>query len=209
MFFGGGLEYYFKYFRTGISDSGWELIMAFIYLISFRSIMMVRIVNALVSAWMVVLIYKIARRNFGEDAARISAIMAVLLPQFFYYSGLHVKETMMVFLLMAFMERADHLLHSRRFTFTNIIVVVLLGVSLFFFRTVLAAAAWFALFSAFVHSSQKMMSQYHRIVIIIWLLIATFLFFQEKSQMKYPDIWELENRTRKIAMNISPPEKSQ
>lgn len=180
MFFGGGLDYYFNHFRTGVSDSGWELIMSFIYLISFRSILMVRIVNALVSALMVVLIYKIARRNFGENAAKISAIMALLLPQFFYYSGLHVKETMMIFLLMSFIERADNLLHSRRFTFINILIVVLLGVSLFFFRTVLAAAAWFALFSAFLLSSQKIMSQYHRIVIIGWLVIASAFVFTGK-----------------------------
>ena len=180
MFFVGGLDYYFNHFRTGVSDSGWELIMAFIYLVSFRSIIVVRIVNALISAWMVILIYKIAQRNFGENAARISAIMALLLPQFFYYSGLHVKETMMVFLLMFFIERADDLLHSRRFTFVNILSVVLLGVSLFFFRTVLAAAAWFALFSAFLLSSQKIMSQYHRIVIIGWLVIASAFVFTGK-----------------------------
>lgn len=180
MLYWGGLDNYFTEYKQGISDTGWELIMAFIYLISFRSILIVRIVNALVSAWMVILIYKVTQRNFGENAARISAIMALLLPQFIYYSGLHVKETMMIFLLIAFMERADHLLHSRRFTFWNIATIVLLGVSLFFFRTVLAAAAWFALFSAFLLSAQKIMSQYHRIVIIIWLVIASAFVFSGK-----------------------------
>ena len=180
MIYWGGLDYYFKDYSQGVSDTGWELITAFIYLISFRSIFMVRIVNALVSAWMVVIIYKIAQRNFGEHAARISGILAMLLPAFIYYSGLHLKETMMVFLLMSFIERADNLLHSRRFTFARILTVVLIGVSLFFFRTVLAAAAWFALFSAFLLSSQKIMSQYHRIVIIGWLVIASAFIFSGK-----------------------------
>ena len=175
MFYTGSLFYYFSHYIQGVSDTGWELSMAFIYLITFRSILMVRLVNALVSAWMVVLIYKVSQRNFDERSARISAVLAMLLPAFIYYSGLHLKETFMVFLLIAFIERADLLLHSRNFTLIHIIQVVLLGISLFFFRTVLAAAAWFALFSAFLFSSDKIMSQYKRIVIIIWFIVA-FLF---------------------------------
>lgn len=180
LFFYGHLDYYFLDPAIGISDSGWPLVIAIIYLLSLRSILMVRLVNAIMSAWMVVLIYKISQRNFGEYPARITAIMAMLLPAFLYYSGLHVKETCMVFLLMAFMERADELLHSRRFTLWNIIQVVLLGTSLFFFRTVLAAAAWFALFSAFLLSSEKLMSGYYRVVIITWFMIAAAFVFSGK-----------------------------
>lgn len=180
MFFGGGLDYYFTQFRQGISDTGWELIMAVVYLISFRSIIMVRLLNALLSAWMVVMIYKISIRNFGEAAARISSVMAVLLPSFWYYSGTHLKETMMTFLLILFIERADRLLHSKRFAFWNIFQVVIWGTSLFFFRTVLAAAAWFAVLSALLLSSNKMMKQYHRTVIIIWFIIASLFVFSGK-----------------------------
>jgi hypothetical protein len=180
MIYWGGLDYYFKEYRQGISDTGWELMVAFFYLISFRSILFVRLVNAFLSAWMVVMIYKISKRNFGEPAARISAVMAILLPAFWYYSGTHLKETMMVFLLIFFIERADNLLHSKRFTFWNILQVALLGTSLFFFRTVLAAAAWFAVFSALLLSSNKMMKQYHRTVIIIWFIIASLFVFSGK-----------------------------
>lgn len=168
------IDYYFENLKQGVSDSGWEMILASIYLITFRSIIVVRIINAFVSAWMVVLIYRISRNNFSENAARISAILALLLPQFIYYSGLHLKETMMIFFLMAFIERSDNILHSRRFTFKNISSVVFLGVSLFFFRTVLAAAAWFALLSSILLTSKKLMSQYHKIVIISWLIMASF-----------------------------------
>jgi hypothetical protein len=79
--------------------------------------------------------------------------------------------------LMAFMDQADKLLHSRNLNLENILIIVVLGTSLFFFRTVLAAAAWFALFSAFLLSSEKLMSQYHRIVIVSWLIIATAFVF--------------------------------
>jgi len=182
MFYNGIIEYYFNEYLniTGLSDSGWPMTLAIIYLLSFKNILVVRIINAILSAYMVVLIFKIAKRNFNVYAAKITAIMAMLLPAFIYYSGTHLKETMMVFLLMVFIERSDKLLHSRKFTFWNIIQIVILGLSLFLFRTVLAAAAWFALFSAFLLSSEKLMSQYYRVVIIVWLIISSFFIFSGK-----------------------------
>jgi len=177
LFYHGALEVYFRDFMQGVSDSGWEMTMAFIYLISFGSILVVRLVNALVSAWTVVLIYKISERNFGEYAARITAVMAVLLPSFIYFSGLHLKETFMVFLLMSFINQSDALINSRNFKLSNILKIAFFGVSLFFFRTALGLAAWFSLFSAFLLSSEKLMSQYNRIVIVSWLLIATAVIF--------------------------------
>lgn len=177
LFESGSLDYYFRHYLEGYSDAGWPLILAFIYQFSFNSIMVVRLINALVSAWMVVLIYKICQRNFGERAARISAVMAMLLPAFIYYSGLHLKETFMIFLLIAFMERSDYLLHSRNFILGDILKVIFLGASLFFFRTVLAAAAWFALFSTLLLSSEKLMSQYRRFVVISWLMVGALFVF--------------------------------
>lgn len=176
----GDILYYFQGYQKGYSDSGWPLILSIIYLFSFKSIFIARLVNALFSAWMVVFIYKISRRNFGEKAARITAVMSMLLPSFIYYSGLHLKETMMIFFLIAFIDRADSLIHTRSFTLGNIIQVVLLGTSLFFFRTVLAAAAWFSLFSALLLSSGKFMNQYKRIVVIIWFIIAGAFVFSGK-----------------------------
>ena len=181
-FFRGALGWYFTHTlaRFGIGDSGWELTITFLYLISFRTIIVVRLFNALVSAGTVLLMYRVSQRNFGERAARITGIMAMLLPQFIYFSGLHLKETFMVFLLVAFIDRADLLLHSKNFRLGNIIQIVLLGTSLFFFRTVLAVAAWFSLLSAFMLTSEKYMSKYRRIVIISWLLIGTLVVFSGK-----------------------------
>lgn len=167
-----GRYYIFNINNIPFSDRGYPFILGIWYILTNSSVFLTRIAFSFLNAWMCVLIYHISQRNFGEQAARISAIMAMVLPAFIYYSGLHLKETVMIFLLMAFIDQTDSLLHSRSFKFGNIFKVVLLGTSLFFFRTSLAAAAWFALFSAFSLSSEKLMSQYRRIVIISWLTIA-------------------------------------
>jgi hypothetical protein len=176
----GILGKYFTGYRTGVSDMGFPLWLSVIYLVSFKSIIVARIVNALVGAWTCVLIYKIARRNFGEEAARISAIFAMLLPAFIYYCGLHTKETAMVFLLVAFIERADNLVRMRTFKLGNVMIIIFLGVALFFFRTVLAVAAWFSLFSALLFSAERIIGPGRKTIYVIWFVIAALLIFSGK-----------------------------
>lgn len=171
------LNYYFKGYLKTVSDSGWPSILSLIYLITFKSIIAIRIFNALIGAWMVVLIYKLAQRNFGETAARISAIMAMLLPTFIFYTGLHLKETIMVFILVAFAERADYLFRSKVIRFWPLFLVILLGFSLFFFRTVLAVTAWFALFTSLAILARRFHGITRRLFFVLWFGLAAMFVF--------------------------------
>ena len=173
----GNFGKYFTEYRKGVSDMGFPLWLSVIYLFSFKSIIVARFVNALVGAWTCVLIYKIARRNFGEDTARISGVFAMLLPSFIYYCGLHTKETVMVFILVAFIERSDYLVRMRTFKFWTVLTVIFLGIALFFFRTVLAVAAWFSLFSALLFSSNRVIGPGRRAVYATWFIIAALVVF--------------------------------
>jgi hypothetical protein len=178
------LDYYYSEYATGVSDSGWPILLSMIYFFLFKSIFIARLVNASLSAWMVLLIYRLAQRNFSQSAARITAVMAMLLPTFIFYSGLHLKETSMVFVLVAFAERADLILHSRRIHWSLILQTVLLGVALFFFRTVLAVAAWFALFSALLFTSRRILNVNIRVISFIWFVVATFIVFSGRIMME-------------------------
>jgi hypothetical protein len=174
MFKAGHISEYFAGNQRGFSDRGYPLILAFIYLLTFNSILTARILIGVLSAWMCVVLYKLASRTFGLKAGRITAIMAMLLPTLIYYSGLHTKETLMIFILVAFTERADFLLRSKTIKPGILIQVVLLGVLLFFFRTVLAIAAWFALFSALLFSAGHLLGSNRRATYIIWFAVAAF-----------------------------------
>lgn len=176
----GDLGLYFTRYLSGYSDAGWPLTVAFIYLLTFKSIFAVRFFNAVFSAWTVVLVYKLASRNFGETSGRISAILAMLLPNFVFYTGLHLKETFMVFLLVAFAERADFMVRSGKNHLQLILQVVLLGASLFFFRTVLAVTAWFALISALLLSDNRLIKANRKLVYGSWIIIAALFLFSGK-----------------------------
>ena len=167
---------------TGYSDLGYPMYLTAVYLIFGQSIIMARLFFALWSALTCILIYKLARRNFGETAGRIAGIMAMLLPNFIYYTGLHLKEPLMVFLIVAFIERADYLLHGNRITIFNLVLTGLLGASLFFFRTVLGLSAIFALFSALVLSKRMTVDWMNRIIISFWFLLIIWFFLSARIQ---------------------------
>ena len=166
----------------GPSDKGFPFYLSLIYFVFGNYVIIPRIINALIGAWSAMLIYQIARRNFGEQAGRIAGILAMLLPNFIYYTGLHLKEPLMVFLLIAFMERADYLLRGNKITLYNLVLTGLLGASLFFFRTVLGLSAIFALFSALGLSKRSAVNWMNRLMISFWFLLVIWFFLSAKIQ---------------------------
>ena len=71
----------------------------------------------------------------------MAAIFCVLMPNLYVYCGEHLKETEMIFLEVAFLERADYAFRSKKIKFWDVVIPLALGASLFLFRTVLGATA--------------------------------------------------------------------
>ena len=166
-------HYLFQYIPLkGLSDSGWSLFLIPIYVIFRDAVLIPRIVNALLSAWMVLLVYRLAKRNFGEGVARLSAILTALLPTLIYYTGLHLKETLMVFLTIAFLNEADKLIRRKTELWKSILSVSIIGGSLFLFRTVLGLSAFFALGIAVVFTSRMIINPGRKLNILI--IVAFF-----------------------------------
>ena len=148
-----------------ISDLGYASYIGFIYWLTGNSIIVIRLIKCLLSAWTVVLVYRIAKRNFGIQTARMAAIFCALWPNFWYYCAVHLKETEMVFLSVLFIEQADQMLKSRQFTAWKIVPVLLLAAAMFTFRTPLGIVALLALVFSVVMSSSKVVSWGKRIIV--------------------------------------------
>lgn len=162
-------DYYFGEGTTGVSDAGYPLYLTVLYKIFGPSIFIPRIIKVILSTITCFLLYKIASRTFGEQTGRIAGIMAALMPNLIIYCGYHLKETEMLFLEVAFLERFDYLIRSKRFTLFTILVPTLLAGSLFFFRTVLGAAAVFAFASTVILTSTPAMKKTgKRVLLISW-----------------------------------------
>ena len=155
-----------------ISDSGYVFYLTLLAKVFGYSVFLPRVINTLFSAATVLLIYFLAKRNIGEEAGRLAAIMACFFPNLIFYCGLHLKETLMIFLIVAYLERADYLIRSRHYNVLNITVPTLLALILFTFRTVIGAAAVFAFATALVFTSDKVIGRKKRIMFIGWGLLA-------------------------------------
>ena len=158
------------------SDMGYPVWLSMVYAVTAKSILISRIIKAVFSAWMVVLVYKIANRNFGQEVGRLAAIFVLLMPNFLYYAASTLKENEMVFLTVLFVERADYLLRGKDFSFKAILPILLIAGTLFMFRTALAATAIFALFTAVFLTSKRVLKMQKKIVLGIWVF-ATIGFF--------------------------------
>ena len=165
-------DYYFGAGATGISDVGYPLYLTLVYKIFGPAIIIPRIFKTCLSTLTCFLIYKLSSRTFGEQTGRMAGIMAALMPNLIIYCGYHLKETEMLLLEVAFLERLDYLVRSKRFNLVTVLVPTLLAGSLFFFRTVLGAAAVFAFASTVILASLPSLKKGgKRVALIGWGLL--------------------------------------
>lgn len=189
---------FFGYLQIG--DMGYATYLSIVYFLTGNSLFISRILKALWGAWMCVLVYKLAVRNFGENAARVAAVFCALIPNLIYYCGLQLKEAEMVFVVVAFLERADYLLRSKSFKFINIFLPFLLAFILFTFRTVLGAVAIFSLITAILFSTERVFKWQKRVLVGSWVILAIVFFAGGQIATEVEETWERRNENQKIGM---------
>ena len=165
----GNFHFYDEILRWGakddISDMGYGVYVGFIYVLTGNSMMALRLLKCLLSSLMVVLVYRLAKRNFDDQTARVAALFCALWPNFWYYCSAHLKEVEMVFLSVLFVEQAEQMLRSRQFTAWKVVPILLIAAIMFTFRTPLALVALLALIFSAVMSSSKVVKWGKRVIV--------------------------------------------
>ena len=175
---------------VSVSDSGYIFYLTILAKIFGDSVLLPRLVNSCFSAATCLLIYFLAKRNMGEEVGRLAAIFACFMPNFIFYCGLHMKETVMIFLIVAYLERADYLIRSRKYNVWTIAVPVLLMLSLFTFRTVLGGVAAFSFVSALVFTNTTIIGKQKRVMLISWGVLATMTMAGGTIMNEVEGLWE-------------------
>lgn len=182
-------EYLFSNFM--ISDSGYPLYLTIVYKIFGPVIIIPRLLNALFSSITCILIYRLSSRAFGEDTGRMAGIMAVFMPNLIIYCGYHLKETLMLLMVVACLERIDYLVRRPRISLWDILFPSLLAGAMFLFRTVLGAAAVFAFAStALVSTAPAMKRGGRRVALIAWGVLALLVFGGGAIANEVEGLWE-------------------
>lgn len=179
-----------------ISDSGYIFYLALICKITGPSFYLPRLIHSVWSAISVIQIYKLAQRNIGDQGARIAGIFACLFPNLICYCGLHMKETVMIFIITTFLERTDYVLRNKKMMILNIALITGLIVSMFTFRTVLGGAAMFSVASALILSKSKAVGKFRRWLMIGYAALAITTLAGGMIMAEVEDTWE--NRSENL-----------
>jgi hypothetical protein len=161
--------------KLPFSDRGYPIFLGIMYSMLFNSILAVRIVHSLLGAWTCMIIYDYSRRNFGEHVARLAGIMTMLLPNLLYYCGLQLKETLMVFLTVVFINEADIILSAGFMKIKHIIVLIVVTYGVFLLRTVLGAVLVFSFITSLLFATGRRHGYSNRIVLFFWFSIAVLI----------------------------------
>lgn len=184
-------NYYFGPLSNGISDVGYPLYLTVLYKLFGPIVIIPRIIKVFISTVTCVLIYKLSARTFGEEIGRIAGIMCALMPNLIIYCGYHLKETEMIFLEVAFLERLDYLVRNRKYNIITILLPSLLAGSLFFFRTVMGAAAIFSFATAIMLSSAPTMGdKMKRVALICWGALCLIVLSSGTAMTEIEALWE-------------------
>ena len=183
-----------RFSSGGVSDMGYPLFIFLFYVVfdPDLAVLIIRLIHSALGAYTAVLIYRLAHRSMDETTARLAAIFCALHPVLICYAGISLKEVLMTCLLTMFIERADKLLRNRNFAFGTILPVVLIGLSLFFFRTVLGMIAFMAVAFALLMMDSRIISKGRKIVIgslvgLMLLFFASDRILQEINTIRNSD----------------------
>lgn len=181
------------------SDSGYVFYLALLCKLTGQSILIPRLIKAIIGAVTVLIIFRLAERNIGDEGAKMAGIFACFMPNLIVYCGLHLKETEMLFLMVAYLERADYLLRSKKYNVFTIALPVLLALSLFTLRTVLGAAALFSFATAIVFTSTNVIGKKKRTMLIAWAVLAAAMLAGGTIVNEAEGYWEerYENQSQK------------
>ena len=179
-----------KEYRIGFSDSGYCWWLSFEGVLFGKSVLLPRLVKCLIDAFSCVLIYNLAKRNFGEEVGRMAAVFCMLMPNMWYYCGVTLKETEMAFMTILFAERSDLVLRSPKIKAVGIIIPVLCILVMFTFRTALAAVMFAALVAGLIFTSSKQLVLWKKImygsVFAIWMFMTVGVEIVQETQQ----LWE-------------------
>ena len=87
------------YFFIYADNIGFTVYQAFI-LLFFKSILALKIVNAITGTLIVYLMYKISQNIFSEEVARITAVIVTLYSPFIVYTSILTNQTLSLFLIL-------------------------------------------------------------------------------------------------------------
>lgn len=168
-----GFDVFYREFQwIPFSDSGeiwWTGLLCFLF---GPFVLTARIGHCLVSALTCVLMYRIAKRHFGESTARMAGIFCMLMPNLIYYCGIHLKEASMVFVTVLLVDSVDVILSQKKFNWKSFFLAVFSAFALFSFRTALGVVGLLSALVALILNRGKLTSAWRKVGLAVLVVVV-------------------------------------
>lgn len=174
-----------------LSDKGYGWYLGFVNMLFGTHVLTARILKCFLGAFSCVLMYNMAKRNFGEWAGRITGIFCMLMPNMWFYCGVTLKELEMAFLVILYAERTDYVLHARKIVVKDMLIPVLCILAAFTFRTALGGVLFASFAVGLVFTSKKQLKLWQKIlyssVFAIWMAATVGVEIVQETQQLWED----------------------
>lgn len=132
------------------SDWGFSIYLGLVNTLFFNSVFMVKIFNIILGSYTVVLLAKIAEQLYSFNHARLTGIIAMLLPSLMWFNAKYLKETVMIFIIIIVIYNAVMMISKEKIKISSILILLFGSSSLFYFRTAIAVLLILSLSFSFI-----------------------------------------------------------
>lgn len=160
---------------SAIDDVAYPMILGVEYLLTggVSDVFIPYIVKSALGALCAIYAYRIAKRHFGEGAARIAAIFVCLNPNIIYWCGTMMKEADMVFFCCLAVDKFDEALSTNsQLTIKSLIPGILSGFVLLFMRTTLGLALFGAVMVHIILADKRIISVGKKVAMGILMVLV-------------------------------------
>lgn len=148
-------------YMAAIDDVAYPMLLGMEYMLTggISDVFIPMLIKSILGAFCAIYAYRIAKRHFGEGAARIAGIFVCLNPNLIYWCGSMMKEAEMVFFCCLAVDKLDEVLSSNsQLTLKSLIPGILSGFVLLFMRTTLGLALFSAVMVHVLMADKRIIS---------------------------------------------------
>ena len=170
-------------YMSAIDDVGYPMILAIEYVLTFNfsDVFFPLLVKSVMGAYCAIFIYRVSKRHFGVNTARVAALFICFNPNMIYWCGTMMKEAEMVFFCCLAVDKLDQGLSSgNKLTLRALWPGLLAGMVLFFMRTALGIALFLSVLLHVVLASSKIISLTKKIIVAAIVCVTIFVGFGDR-----------------------------
>lgn len=178
-------------YGVDLSDMGYIVYLSVLYLFTdtISDVVLPLMLKAIYGAVVCVMMYRIAKRHFGEHVGRMTGIFCMLQANMIWWCGSMMKETEMVFVMVWFVHEMDRVLSTGNLKLQNLTGAIVLGLLLFTLRGALGIVAFGSMFVAILLTSTKIVSVVTKVVAALLVALVLSLSYGEQIINLAQDIY--------------------